>query len=99
MEVPWWAKVVVEPNPTELECIDKRRRYSSLGIETTLDDIYRYTLTYNILLIYIGVHWDYSFAPSFILIAYMIFWLKSKTDPLSFNFYHFNQLSFVISIF
>ena len=31
------TKVVVESDPTKLECRDKRRLYSSLGIETTLD--------------------------------------------------------------
>ena len=37
VEVPCWAKVAVELDPTELECKDKRRLYSSSGIETTLD--------------------------------------------------------------
>ena len=36
-KVPCWAKVAVESDPTKLECKDKRRLYSSSGIETTLD--------------------------------------------------------------
>ena len=38
VEVPWWAKVAVELDPTELECIGRMQWFSSLGIETTLDD-------------------------------------------------------------
>ena len=37
VEVPFWAKVAVESNPTELECRDKMRLYSSSGIKTILD--------------------------------------------------------------
>ena len=37
MKVPCWAKIAIEPDPTEVECKDKMWLYSSLGIETTLD--------------------------------------------------------------